>query len=155
VRFLETLGAARDGGTSVAPAMCGRNNDLQRAHRAIVAAEGRRPAFYKTRLRDCNVAVEGLGIVYEGNESPDRGAVSVPVRRATMYLKHRQAGDLVEVMDLAGLFDPFKTDVTGRYHAGEELQDPMAFRKSDLIFPSGEALPACWTDGKYKEKALR
>jgi hypothetical protein len=72
-----------------------------------------------------------------------------------MYLKHRQAGDLVEIMDLASLFDPFKTDVTGRYHAGEELQDSMTFSKSDLIFPSGEALPVCWTDGKYKEKVLR
>lgn len=72
-----------------------------------------------------------------------------------MYLKHRQSGDLVEVLDLASLFDPFRSDLTGRYHAGEELQDAMAFKKLDLVFPSGEALPLCWTDGKYKEKGLR
>ena len=72
-----------------------------------------------------------------------------------MYLKQRQSGDLVEVLDLASLFDPFQTDLTGRYHAGEELQDAMAFKKAELLFPSGEALPLCWTDGKYKEKGLR
>jgi hypothetical protein len=72
-----------------------------------------------------------------------------------MYLKHRQSGDLVEVLDLASLFDPFRGDLTGRYHAGEELQDAMAFKKSELVFPSGEPLPLCWTDGKYKEKGLR
>jgi hypothetical protein len=72
-----------------------------------------------------------------------------------MYLKHRQSGDLVEILDLQGLFDPFKAEVSGRYHAGEEMQDPTMFLKGDLLFPSGEALPLCWTEGKYKEKALR
>lgn len=72
-----------------------------------------------------------------------------------MYLKHRQSGDLVEVLDLPSLFDPFKQEVAGRYHAGEELQDASEFAKAGLVFPSGEALPLCWTDGKYKEKALR
>jgi len=72
-----------------------------------------------------------------------------------MYLKHRQSGDLVEVLDLPNLFDPFKAEVIGRYHAGEELQDASAFKKSELVFPSGEALPVCWTEGKYKEKSLR
>ena len=72
-----------------------------------------------------------------------------------MYLKHLQSGDLVEVLDLASLFDPFRGEVAGRYHAGDEMQDAVAFKKSDLVFPSAEPLPRCWTDPRYKEKGLR
>lgn len=67
-----------------------------------------------------------------------------------MYLKHKPSGDLVEVMDLAALFDPNKDAIVGRFHAGEELQDPATFAKSELIFPSGEALPRCWLDVHYR-----
>jgi hypothetical protein len=72
-----------------------------------------------------------------------------------MYLKHRQSGDLVEVLDPGTLFDPFKAEVTGRLHVGEEMQDPTSFPKANLVFPSDEPLPRCWTDGKYREKGLR
>ncbi len=72
-----------------------------------------------------------------------------------MYLKHRPTNDLVEILDLRALFDPFQTEVVGRFHAGEEMQDPAGFRKSEMVFPSDETLPLCWTDGKYKEKNLR
>ena len=69
-----------------------------------------------------------------------------------MYLKHKPTGDMVEILDLASLFDPFRSEVTGRFHAGEELQEPASFEKSGLFFPSGESLPLCWTDGTYREK---
>ena len=68
-----------------------------------------------------------------------------------MYLKDKQTGDLVEVLTLDDLFDPFKATVSGRFHAGEELQEPREFVKVDLIFPSGEGLPRCWTDPHYKD----
>ena len=68
-----------------------------------------------------------------------------------MYLKDRQTGDLVEILTLDDLFDPFKNAVSGRFHAGEELQEPREFAKADLIFPSGESLPRCWTDPHYKD----
>ncbi|HEB66387.1 MAG TPA: acetyltransferase [Gammaproteobacteria bacterium] len=68
-----------------------------------------------------------------------------------MYLKDKQTGDLVEVLTLDDLFDPFKATVSGRFHAGEELQEPRNFAKADLIFPSGEGLPRCWTDPHYKD----
>jgi hypothetical protein len=67
-----------------------------------------------------------------------------------MYLKHRPSGDLVEVLDLAMLFDPFRAEISGRLHAGEELQDPATFGKAELIFPSGEPLPRCWVDPRYR-----
>ncbi|MFQ6538142.1 MULTISPECIES: acetyltransferase [Aphanothece] len=68
-----------------------------------------------------------------------------------MFLKIRQGDDqrLVEVLDLKQLFDPFAAEVLGRFHAGEELQDPQGMTKQRLIFPSGEALPRCWLDPHY------
>ncbi|OGI47923.1 MAG: acetyltransferase [Candidatus Muproteobacteria bacterium RBG_16_65_34] len=70
-----------------------------------------------------------------------------------MYLKHKKSGDLVEVLDLEALFDPFQSGVRGRFHAGEELQEPATFEKTGLVFPSGEGLPRCWTDAHYREKS--
>ncbi len=68
-----------------------------------------------------------------------------------MFLKNKQNGDAVEVLALDDLFDPNRETVTGRYHAGEELQDPEPFAKADLVFPSGEVLPRCWLDPHYRE----
>ena len=67
-----------------------------------------------------------------------------------MYLKHTGSGDLVEVLDIRALINPKQSKVAGRFHAGEELQDPANFSKSELIFPSGEALPRCWLDANYR-----
>jgi len=66
-----------------------------------------------------------------------------------MYLKHK-SGSLVEVLRVAELCDPCRSAVSGRFHAGEELQEPAEFAKQDLIFPSGEGLPRCWLDPNYK-----
>jgi len=68
-----------------------------------------------------------------------------------MFLKHANNGDMVEVLDVASLTDPCRDAVVGRYHAGEELQDPATFAKADLSFPSGEALPRCWSDAEYRK----
>jgi len=68
-----------------------------------------------------------------------------------MYLKHQPSGDLVEVVDTVALFDPLRDRLEGRLHAGEELQEVEVFAKAELIFPSGETLPRCWTDGNYRQ----
>ena len=67
-----------------------------------------------------------------------------------MFLKDRNSGDLVEVLDTGALFDPCKAELVGRFHAGEEMQDPETFSKANLVFPSDEALPRCWLDPNYK-----
>lgn len=67
-----------------------------------------------------------------------------------MYLKDKTSGDLIEVLDTAALFDPYQSAVSGRMHAGEELQDPADYAKSGLVFPSDEALPRCWVDPHYR-----
>ncbi|HEX9626726.1 MAG TPA: hypothetical protein VGA00_07300 [Acidiferrobacterales bacterium] len=72
-----------------------------------------------------------------------------------MFLKHITTGDLVEILDNAALFDPCAGEVQGRFHAGEEMPEPAPFAKADLQFPSGEALPRCWIDPGYKERARR
>ena len=68
-----------------------------------------------------------------------------------MYLKHEANGKLVEVLSLTDLFNPNHAALVGRFHAGEELQDPEKFAKADLIFPSGEKLPRCWIDVHYRD----
>lgn len=68
-----------------------------------------------------------------------------------MFLKTRQDGSLLEVLNLRQLFDPFAASVEGQLHAGEEVQDREAFAKADLTFPSGEGLPRCWLDPAYRQ----
>lgn len=67
-----------------------------------------------------------------------------------MFLQHEPSGSLVEVLTLDSLYDPCCSEITGRFHAGEEMQDPETFHKSHLIFPSGESLPQCWLDPHYR-----
>lgn len=72
-----------------------------------------------------------------------------------MFLKHSTKDDLVEILSLNDLFDPFCKHVVGRYQHGEEVQDPEKFNKSDLQFPSGEPLPRCWLDAHYRDSAVK
>jgi hypothetical protein len=71
-----------------------------------------------------------------------------------MFLNERTTGHMVEVLSLGDLFDLFKDEVVGRYQYGEEAQDPEKFKKSDLMFLSGESLPRCWTDPHYRDNEL-
>ena len=69
-----------------------------------------------------------------------------------MFLKDKSSDDLVEVLTIKDLFDPFCSSLIGRYQRGEDLQDPENFDKNALVFPSGEALPRCWIDAHYRDK---
>ncbi len=71
-----------------------------------------------------------------------------------MFLKHKQDGHLVEVLSINDLVNPLHREIVGRLHYGEEPGDPEKFTKSDLIFPSGEELPRCWTDVHYRDDEL-
>ena len=66
-----------------------------------------------------------------------------------MFLKDKATNDLVEVLNVAELIDPSKGEISGRFHVGEEMPEPTSFAKSQLIFPSDEALPKCWVDSHY------
>lgn len=67
-----------------------------------------------------------------------------------MFLRHTPTRDLVEVLSIEALINPNLAQVAGRFHAGEEMQEPAEFNKGELVFPSGEALPVCWTDPHYR-----
>lgn len=67
-----------------------------------------------------------------------------------MYLEHKTSGNAVEILDLSALFDPYQSKVSGRFHAGEEMQEAEDFAKSELGFLSGESLPRCWWDAQYR-----
>ena len=71
-----------------------------------------------------------------------------------MFLQHKSNGQLVEVLTLDSMYDPCIKEITGRLHAGEEMQDPETFSKSELIFPSGESLPTCWLNPHYREDSF-
>ena len=68
-----------------------------------------------------------------------------------MFLRQKDNNKLIEVLSLTDLFNPNHGTVVGRYHAGEEMQDPEQFKKDDIKFPSGEELPRCWVDSHYRE----
>ena len=68
-----------------------------------------------------------------------------------MFVQQKRTKNLIEVLTLQDLYDPFSKEIIGQSHAGEELQDEASYIKSELIFPSGEELPRCWIDPHYRE----
>jgi hypothetical protein len=68
-----------------------------------------------------------------------------------MFLKNKENGEVLEVLDMEGVIDPNIPFVKGRYHAGEEMPEPTEFHKDSLQFPSGEELPRCWKDPHYRD----
>lgn len=71
-----------------------------------------------------------------------------------MLLRQSSSGHMVEVINLVDLINLNCDEVIGQYQEGEEVQDPLKFKKSDLIFLSGETLPHCWTDPHYRDDEL-
>ncbi|MDN5850470.1 MAG: hypothetical protein L0H63_12680, partial [Nitrococcus sp.] len=80
------------------------------------------------------------------------GNRAITVRVCIMFLKHIPSSDLIEVLDIKELVNPCRESITGRSHAGEEMQEPAKFEKAAFIFPSGEALPQCWINPDYQKK---
>ena len=71
-----------------------------------------------------------------------------------MLLKEKHNGHMVEILNLLDLMNLNRDKVLGSYQEGEEQQDPESFRKTDLVFLSGEELPRCWTDPHYRDADL-
>lgn len=67
-----------------------------------------------------------------------------------MFMKDTETNSLIKLTDPVPLFDPLKPSVEGRQQAGEEEQPPEHYAKTQLVFPSGEALPRCWVDPDYQ-----
>jgi hypothetical protein len=71
-----------------------------------------------------------------------------------MLLKHRTTGKLIEVLSQRDLINPMHPKIVGRYHYGEEAQEPETFDKAELLFISDEVLPRCWTDSHYRDDEI-
>ena len=71
-----------------------------------------------------------------------------------MFLQEKLHHEMIEILSLSDLFDPFNKTLIGRYQHGEEVQDPEKFNKSNLQFLSGEDLPECWLDAHYRDNEL-
>ena len=71
-----------------------------------------------------------------------------------MFLQEKLRHEMIEILSLSDLFDPFNKTLVGRYQHGEEVQDPEKFDKSNLQFLSGEDLPECWLDSHYRDNEL-
>lgn len=71
-----------------------------------------------------------------------------------MLLKERSSGHMVEVLSIIDLINLNRDEVVGRYQEGEDVQDPIKLKKTDLVFLSGEELPRCWTDPHYRDDEL-
>ncbi len=71
-----------------------------------------------------------------------------------MFLQEKLHHEMIEILSLSELCDPFNETLVGRYQHGEEVQDPEKFNKSNLQFLSGEDLPKCWLDAHYRDNEL-
>ncbi|NRB42829.1 MAG: acetyltransferase [Pseudomonadales bacterium] len=67
-----------------------------------------------------------------------------------MFLKDRNNGHMIEVLSLQDLFNLYQQQIIGRDQVGEEAQEPESYKKSELLFLSGEELPRCWVDPNYR-----
>lgn len=68
-----------------------------------------------------------------------------------MLLRQRSTGHMLAVHDVDELCNSLHARVLARDQVGEEEQDPEPVSKTDLVFLSGEPLPRCWTDPRYRE----
>lgn len=66
-----------------------------------------------------------------------------------MFLKDKETGSLIKIDDVEALFKPTQDEIEGRDQEGQEEQNKTSYKKSQLIFPSGESLPRCWMDSDY------
>ncbi len=67
-----------------------------------------------------------------------------------MLLQSKDNGSIVEILDIQELINPVSDIVKGQNQLGEEEQDPISYKKENLVFPSGESLPRCWVDANYR-----
>jgi len=71
-----------------------------------------------------------------------------------MLFKEKTSGHMVDVLSVMDLINLNREEIVGRYQEGEDIQDPLIFKKDDLVFLSGETLPRCWTDTHYRDDEL-
>ena len=74
-------------------------------------------------------------------------------KQNSMFFMHFQTGKIVEAIEPGAVFDPFVESIQARSQAYEDAMDIDSYQKSELLFPSGEPLPLCWRDSRYRDHA--
>jgi hypothetical protein len=69
-----------------------------------------------------------------------------------MFLQIKDSRDLVKIVDVQELLDPTSKIVHAQDQEGQEEQETDIYQKEELVFPSGEKLPRCWLDAKFRER---
>ncbi|MDP5017050.1 acetyltransferase [Anabaena sp. UHCC 0187] len=69
-----------------------------------------------------------------------------------MFLQIKDSRDLVKIVDVQELLDPTSETVHAQDQEGQEEQETDIYKKEELVFPSGEKLPRCWLDAKFRER---
>jgi len=67
-----------------------------------------------------------------------------------MFLQIKDSRDLVKIVDVQELFDPNIETVHAQDQQGQEEQETDIYKKEELVFLSGEKLPRCWLDAKFR-----
>lgn len=67
-----------------------------------------------------------------------------------MLLQTKNHRELVKITDVQQLINPNSDSVEAKQQQGQAEQPAESFKKENLVFPSGESLPLCWTDVNYK-----
>jgi len=90
------------------------------------------------------VIVAKNGVAVEGFAFPAPGRFVMLLlingcrwREHNVYRKQRKSGDVVEVLDLPALFDPFKADVAGRFHTRSGAAGAAGLRQVRSGLPVG------------------
>jgi hypothetical protein len=70
-----------------------------------------------------------------------------------MFLRNSRTGDLVLPVEPGALFNPLVESIKARSLTGKDATEIDLHEKSSLLFPSGEPLPLCWRDSRFREPA--
>jgi hypothetical protein len=74
-------------------------------------------------------------------------------KERSMFLRNSRTGDLILPTEPGAVFNPCVDAIKARSLTGKNATEIGSYKKSALLFPSGEPLPLCWRDRRYREPA--
>lgn len=65
-----------------------------------------------------------------------------------MFLREEKSRHLFEVAFLSDLFNPLQPKVLGGFHSGSQSRSLLLSEQQNIVYPTGDCLPRCWSDGR-------
>jgi hypothetical protein len=75
-------------------------------------------------------------------------------KKSSMFLRNSRTGDLILPTEPGAVFNPLVDSIDARSLTGKNATLIDSYEKSALLFLSGEPLPLCWRDRRYREPAV-